>query len=294
MSYALDAAVIMMVLISAAVGYYRGFVRCAIKMLGTLVCVVLALIASELAAKPVYDNFIADKIESGLEERLKSYDFVSVVRKSFEESGVSLDLTDEQLKTALTDSGSIPAAVSRIAEQNGAGSESAQKLEEEMKDFLDNEFAFKTLERLGIDDAGELSKNLKLSDGMKYDIVRTMADGDSSAGAEYITSALIEPLALILLRCVLFIIILIIAESVLAIVFAIAGVFDKIPVANGLNRFFGLVCGLVKAAIYLALIGFACSAAVKAAGSAAGINKLNIEIIDKTYIFRYIFYLFYS
>lgn len=80
----------------------------------------------------------------------------------------------------------------------------------------------------------------------------------------------------------------------LAIIFAIAGVFDRIPVANGINRFFGLLAGMAKGTLYLLLIGFICSAVVSAGGDNSDIFPLNTELINKTYIFRYIFYIFYK
>lgn len=63
MAFALDIGVIFIFTVSAAIGYCRGFARYALKMLGTIVCVVLALISADLLSKPVYERFVEPRIE---------------------------------------------------------------------------------------------------------------------------------------------------------------------------------------------------------------------------------------
>lgn len=288
MAFALDTAVILIFTLSAVIGYCRGFIRYALKMLGTIVCVIIALIAAELLSGPVYERFAAPKIETAISEKLKDFSIEDSVRDFLKNNGCEAELSDEQLREALTDSGSIPQAVAKAAEESGLDSAQAEQIEKKMNEFLEGGFVSEVCAELGIEETDE-----DLSKGFVYDTVRALADEDKTAGAEYLTGT-VAPLGTSVVKYILFIIILIAAESVLAIIFAVAGVFDRIPVANGINRFFGLLAGMAKGSLYLLLIGFICSAVVSAGGDNSDIFPLNTELINKTYIFRYIFYIFYK
>lgn len=288
MAFALDTAVILIFTLSAVIGYCRGFIRYALKMLGTIVCVIIALIAAELLSGPVYERFAATKIEAAISEKLEDFSIEDSVRDFLKQNGCEAEISDEQLREALTDSGSIPQAVAKAAEESGLDSAQAEQIENKMNEFFEGGFVSEVCAELGIEETDE-----DLSKGFVYDTVRALADEDKTVGAEYLTGTA-APLGTSVVKYILFIIILIAAESVLAIIFAIAGVFDRIPVANGINRFFGLLAGMAKGTLYLLLIGFICSAVVSAGGDNPDIFPLNTELINKTYIFRYIFYIFYK
>ncbi|WP_124098055.1 CvpA family protein [Ruminococcus sp. Marseille-P6503] len=290
MAFALDIGVIFIFTVSAAIGYCRGFARYALKMLGTIVCVVLAFIASDLLSTPVYESFVQPRIEQKISEDLEKFSIEDTVRDYLEKNGLETKLSDEQLREALSGSGSIPQSVARAAEDGGADEAQAKRIEEELDSFFEDGFAREVCKRLGIENTDEMSG---LSKGFVYDTVRALASGDSSEGAGYIAETA-APLIRTVVKYILFVIILIAAESVLAIIFAVAGIFDRIPAANGINRFLGLLAGMIKGALYILLIGFICSAVIRISGDYPGHFPLNTELINKTYIFRYIFYIFYK
>lgn len=287
MAFALDAAVVLIITLCAVIGYVRGFIRYAIKMLGTVVCVILALIISEIAARPIYERFVEPSLQSAVEQRLKDFDINKVIRNELKNIGLEGEITDEQLSTALSDSGSISSSLSDVARQNGADDASAEKVENELEKFFSGGFVEDICAQTN---AGGL-KGLNLSDGMIYDLVRSLASDDGAKnGAEYITGNIVDPAAVTIVRWVLFVIILLAAESVLSIVFAIARVFDKLPAVTGVNRFFGMLLGIAKGLLYIFIIAAAVSAMVSI--NEAGDLGLDVSFVDRTYIFRYIYALF--
>ncbi len=290
MAFALDIGVIFIFTVSAAIGYCRGFARYALKMLGTIVCVVLALISADLLSKPVYERFVEPRIEQKISEDLEKFSVEDTVRNYLEKNGCKTELSDDQLREALSDSGSIPQAVARAAENGGADSAQTKRIEEELDSFFENGFVQEVCRGLGIENPDEA---MEYSKGFVYDTVRALASENKSEGAGYITETA-APLVQTVVKYILFVIILIAAESVLAIIFAVAGIFDRIPAANGINRFLGLLAGMAKGALYLLLIGFICSVVIGLSEDYPGHFPLNTELINKTYIFRYIFYIFYK
>ena len=84
----------------------------------------------------------------------------------------------------------------------------------------------------------------------------------------------------------------ILVSIVVRILFSIAGILNHVPVANGFNRFLGMITGLIKGGLYLVIIAFGLAVLVEAAGDS--FNSFNTKIIDETFLFRHLFYLFYD
>ena len=63
MSIALDVMVFAIVIVTSIIGYMTGFMRYIIKLLGKVACVLAAMIISDMAAPPVYNNIIAPRVE---------------------------------------------------------------------------------------------------------------------------------------------------------------------------------------------------------------------------------------
>ncbi len=290
MAFALDIAVIFIFTASAAIGYCRGFARYALKMLGTIVCVIVAFVLADILSEPIYERFVEPRVVERISEELEGFSVEDTVREYLQQNGIETELTDEQLKEALTYDGDISQAVASAAENGGADSGEISRIEEQLDSFFESGFVQEVCRQLGIENSDEATE---FSKGFAYDTVRALASDDESEGAGYIAGA-VSPLIVTIVKYILFIIILIAAESVLAIIFTIAGVFDRIPVANGFNRLLGLLAGMAKGALYLLLIAFICSVVIELSEDYPGRFPLNIELINDTYIFRYIFYIFYK
>lgn len=289
MALAFDLGTVAVILAAAASGYYRGFAKCAVKLLGTVVCILLALIVSDLAAAAAYESFVAPRVESAVKEKLDGFDVTHYIKTELEKAGYETGLTDAQLREALCGSGDIPTSVAKAAQNGGRSAEEAEKIKSELDDMLSVDFVADICGKMEVDEPEKLAEYMDMSDGKIYDAVRALAsENGSQKAAEYITDNILEPFVVTSVRWVLFIIILIAAESVLSIVMAIAGAFNHIPVAGGVNRFFGLLLGAVKGLLYVLL-----AAVILAAFTAlenAGQNVMNVDFIDDTHIFKYTYY----
>ena len=94
MSIALDVMVFAIIAVTAFIGYKRGFIRYMIKMLGTVACVIVALIVSDMASGPVYNNIVAPRIESSFNGRLQDFDITQEIRAALKEMGTDIPLDE--------------------------------------------------------------------------------------------------------------------------------------------------------------------------------------------------------
>ncbi len=284
MAVIIDVLTALVIIVCGAIGFSRGFVKYAIKMLGTLVCIMTALIVSSLTAQPVYEKFIQPKIESTIEQRLEGFDIVSEVENGLNGLGYDVEIPQEQLKEALSDSGNISTAIAQVASENGADSQTCENLQSDLEVFFGKDLTGELCKKIGITDGDEVAESLNLTGGEVYDLIRAFSSEQGiSSASEYIVGNLMEYFMITVTRYVLFVIILIVAESVLAIIFAIAGVFDHIPAVNGVNRFFGLVLGLAKGVLYILLASLIISQ-IRSCAEAGSIS-VNFSFIDSSSVF---------
>lgn len=288
MSFALDIAVVAIIVICSAIGFARGFVRYLIKFLGTLTCVIVSLVISEMAAPTVYNDIVAPRMQSALEREFQNFDIAHEMREALEKRGTDIGLSDEEFRQALSDSGSIPAAMEKAAEKSGQSKEQAAELRERTKDFFDRDFGSALFEQAGFRNYEELGQRLDISAGKAYDLVRAFAAGeDNSRGIEYIVRNVIDDMMITIIRFALFIIILILSEALLAVIFMIAGALDHLPAVSGANRAAGLLLGAVKGSLYVLLAGWICAKIVQSG------SLVSAKTFEESFVFRYAFRLFY-
>ncbi|MBR4555028.1 MAG: CvpA family protein [Ruminococcus sp.] len=262
MSIALDVMVFAIIAVTAFIGYKRGFIRYMIKMLGTIACVIVALIVSDMASGPVYNNIVAPRIESSFNGRLQDFDIAQEIRAALKEMGTDIPLDDKQFRKVLSDAGSIPAALERTLLSAGADPKNAASLKEKVESFFDKDFVREAAEAAGFDDHEGIGERLELTAGKAYDLVRAFAK-DNKEGIHYLVYNILDGILTTFIRYVLFAVILIICEIILALVFRIAGVLDHLPAVSGTNRVLGLAAGVLKGVLYVGLIAAICSAVVK-------------------------------
>ncbi len=70
MQYILDAIVLIILVVTIAVGYHRGFLRSFVQFVGCIAAFVLALSLSAPAASLTFNNFLAEGVETKLTEAL--------------------------------------------------------------------------------------------------------------------------------------------------------------------------------------------------------------------------------
>ncbi len=289
MSIGLDVLAVVIVIIAAIVGYKRGFIRSVIRLLGTAACVIVALIVSDMLASPTYNKIVAPRLESALLGRLENFDITTEIKSALNEAGADIPLDNKQLKKALTDAGSIPAAFERAVLSAGGTQSQAEKLRQEAQDFLDNDLGKTIAKRAGVKDHESVGERLQLSAGKVYDIVRAFAAGDdNSKGVHYLVYDVFDGLFTTIIRYILFTVLLLLLELIVSIIFRLAKVFDHLPLVSGANNTLGLVFGILKGMLYVGLIAAICAAIAKSD------TVIDTKVFDDSHIFRIFFNLFYK
>ena len=128
-----------------------------------------------------------------------------------------------------------------------------------------------------------------MSSGKVYDLVRAFASGeDNTSGVKYLVNNVIDGMMTTLIRFILFAIIFIICEAIVAVVFIVAGVLDHLPMVDGINKTGGLILGILKGVLYIFLLAAICSAFVKSG------SYVTADEVEETIVFKYFFSVFYK
>ncbi len=292
MALLLDAAVVLIIIVTSVIGYLRGFVRYVICMLGTLAAVIISVFLSSALTEPVYDRYCSEPVSAAIEETLESVDVTSYVRQELDEQGAGGYLDDAELKRALSAGGDLSENISGMLSDKGADSETCQQIKEQFSYFFDNELTDKVREQYQKSGLNESIGDIEISAEQLQECVAMLCSDDKAQAAEYIEEKAAKPVICGFLKIALFIVLFIALELILKLILFISGVFTKLPELNAANRFAGLLLGAVKGILYAALIAFMLCILVNATYDS--LPQFNSEIADSTYIFKYFFDFFYK
>lgn len=292
MALLLDAAVVLIIIVTSVTGYLRGFIRYVICMLGTLTAVLIGIFLSSALTEPVYNRYCREPVSAAIEETLESVDVMSYVRQELDEQGAGGYLNDDELKRALSAGGDLAENISGMLSDKGADSETCLQIKEQFSYFFDNELTDKVREQYKNSGLDEAVGDIELSAEQLQECVTMLCSDDKAQAADYLEENAVKPVICGVLRIVLFFVLFIAAELILKLILFISGVFTKLPELNAANRFGGLLLGAVKGILYVALIAFMLCILVNATYDS--LPQFNSQIADRTYIFRYFFDYFYK
>lgn len=292
MALLLDAAVVLIIIVTSVTGYLRGFIRYVICMLGTLAAVLIGVFLSSALTEPVYNRYCREPVSAAIEGTLESVDVMSYVRQELDEQGAGGYLNDDELKRALSAGGDLAENISGMLSDKGADSETCGQIKEQFSYFFDNELTDKVREQYKNSGLDEAVGDIELSAEQLQECVTMLCSDDKAQAADYLEENAVKPVICGVLRIVLFIVLFVAAELILKLILFISGVFTKLPELNAANRFGGLLLGAVKGTLYVALIAFMLCILVNATYDS--LPQFNSQIADRTYIFRYFFDYFYK
>ncbi|MDO5124883.1 MAG: CvpA family protein [Ruminococcus sp.] len=292
MVWILDCAVIIILILTALVGYKKGFVKYIISSIGTITAIIIAFLVADMIAPTVYDQWVRSHVRDYVEEKIERFDVTDVVAQEMKKCGYDVEISDNELANALRSDGDISAKIGELAEKKGESSSLAKELKSDMEKFFETRF-HGTFNRFfsGID-TQKLGNGIQNTKNQAYDIVRSLAADDKQLGAKYIEDKIVRPFGLVIVKIILTIVLFVLLSIVVKILLNITNVFYHIPLVNGVNRFFGFIAGLAKGGLYLLIIAFAIALIIESCGDS--FDMINTKIIDKTYLFRHLFYLFYD
>ncbi len=278
----LDVLVVAVLAITTINGYNKGFVRYILGTLGAVAVIVISFLVTDIFANEIYESFVQPPVTDYIAEKIEKISVSEMLKEDMAEVGFEIDISDDRLNEMLASDGDISKEISKEA-----NSEDARELEKELNIFFEKRFPNSLNNIFGKIDFSKIGEKAEYSRNMSYDTVRALAKGDTEIGAMYLEQNLVRPFAMALVNILMFILLYVVLSIVLRIVLGVTGVLDYIPLANGLNKFLGIMAGLLKGFIYLALIAGALGFVIEATGDT--IINTDREIIEKTILFKYIF-----
>ena len=81
MAYVVDGVVILILVIAAIIGYHRGFLQSLVQVVGCVAALVLAVTLSSPIATYVFDNWLAEGVETHLAETIEETVETTVVEQ---------------------------------------------------------------------------------------------------------------------------------------------------------------------------------------------------------------------
>ena len=88
MTVLLDAAVVIIFVITCITGYVMGFFKYAALMLKSVAALIVAVCAALMLAAPAYNAFARDKAVSRIESKIEKFDIVSIMESDLRKRGL--------------------------------------------------------------------------------------------------------------------------------------------------------------------------------------------------------------
>lgn len=286
-SIVIDVIVLVLLVLFSVIGYKKGFLKYFFGGLGTIFVIVAAYFSTGIIAPVVYDHYLQPRVVDHIDEKIKDTSVEDIVSEKLRESGYNLNLSESQINSLLRSDGDISAELSNAVHSAGNGNISTASIEQNMNSFFENEFVGKLGKLFSDFDVTKLTSALGYNKNMAYDTARAMAGGNTKLGAQYLEKNLVRPYAMAVVKIVVFILLCIILTIVVRLIIKATSIMDHVPVANGINKVLGLLLGAAKALVFLAIFAYVSEIIIDATGDS--LNKLNTAIIDKTYLFKYVY-----
>lgn len=296
MSVLLDVIVVVLFIVTCVTGYVMGFFKYAALMLKTVATLLIAAAAAFILAAPAYNAVAQDKVVNAIESSVEKIDVAQKVNSELRKRGLPQTVSNEELRSVLLADGDVVKNLDGVMAQKGVDPETREKVRQEFEDYLDHEFLGQIVSMSQSKEDGTDGSIVRTGLENKREelikFVRMLLMSDKHKAAQEIESTYVRPVGEKIAGGIIFLIASILVSVILLIVIKLAGILSKVKVVSAANSFGGLMLGVFKGALYAAVIAYVLCAIVNA--SKNQMDKLNTDIIDKTYIFKYFFNFFYK
>lgn len=296
MSVLLDVIVVVLFIVTCVTGYVMGFFKYAALMLKTVATLLIAAAAAFILAAPAYNAVAQDKVVNAIESSVEKIDVAQKVNSELRKRGLPQTVSNEELRSVLLADGDVVKNLDGVMAQKRVDPETREKVRQEFEDYLDHELLGQIVSMSQSKEDGTDGSIVRTGLENKREelikFVRMLLMSDKHKAAQEIESTYVRPVGEKIAGGIIFLIAGILVSVILLIVIKLAGILSKVKVVSAANSFGGLMLGVFKGALYAAVIAYVLCAIVNA--SKNQMDKLNTDIIDKTYIFKYFFNFFYK
>ena len=291
MSVLLDVIVVVLFIVTCVTGYVMGFFKYAALMLKTVATLLIAAAAAFILAAPAYNAVAQDKVVNAIESSVEKIDVAQKVNSELRKRGLPQTVSNEELRSVLLADGDVVKNLDGVMAQKGVDPGTREKVRQEFEDYLDHELLGQIVSMSQSKEDGTDGSIVRTGLENKREelikFVRMLLMSDKHKAAQEIESTYVRPVGEKIAGGIIFLIASILVSVILLIVIKLAGILSKVKVVSAANSFGGLMLGVFKGALYAAVIAYVLCAIVNA--SKNQMDKLNTDIIDKTYIFKYFF-----
>ena len=294
MAILLDAAVVIIFVVTCITGYVMGFFKYAAMMLRTVATIIIAGLIAFSFATPAYNAFARDKAVKSIEEKIEKIDIVSIMETDLRKKGLPLKVTNDDLREVVLADGDVVKNMRSMMGNKGVDTAVVNKVIGDFENYLDNELFGKILKLTSDTQNGKNSfMNIGLENERKelVKFVKLLIPTDKHAAAMKIEENYVRPFGKLIAGAIVFVIAAVIVFAALIVVIKITDLLSKIKVVSAANSFGGLGLGVLKGIAYVLVIAYVLSLIVEESKDQLG--KLNTTIIDNTYLFKYFFRIFY-
>lgn len=273
-----DAVAALIIVICAAAGANKGFVKMMVMFLGYIICFAAALFISRSAAPMLYDSYLKEPITTAVEKEITeaSETIKEKIRSIIAEYGYNADnseIDDFIDRVNSTENGDIADEILKYIPENSKTGLTKEEINVKLKELTD--IVVPRILPSADEDMGDKQ------------LLRSVL-GEPSEAAAYIEENFIRYEAVYLLRSLLFFVIFGAAMTIVRRLSRASSAVKKIPLVGTANTVLGGAAGLIEAGLYIALITALLRIIIGLSGNI--IPFVNTETIDNTVFYRYIYY----
>ena len=284
-----DALALGILLVAMYFGGRRGLMKSVVTVVLTVAVIVVSWFGAEIASPIIYDNLLKDKIVAGLDNTTESADPAQTTHDAINDADLGVEIPDSEITRLLGIDGDFFANLTTELKKNGA-SDDAEKIQTEMKESVTEKMLTTLLDGLAAPETvADILETLQGTTDSINGVLDMFISGDKSATAQVFEETVLGPAIKGILRVLIFVLLLIVLKLITN---PIAGLFkfvNEIPIIGPVNKLFGGVLGIVEGAVIVIIVALLVRLTVFL--SEGSLMFLNIDTIDKTYLFKYFYYM---
>ncbi len=284
-----DILVIGVLLVAMYLGGKKGLLKSIVSVVLTIVVIITSWICSEITAPIIYDSLIKDKIEAGLSNTTESASPAQTTHEAISDADLGVEIPDSEINRLLGVDGDFFENLTAELKKNGASDEAAD-IENQMKESVTEKMLATLLDGwVAPETVAEILETLQGTTDSIGDVLDVFISGDMTATAQKFEETVLAPVIKGILRVLVFVVLLIILKLIANPIANLFKFVNNIPIIGPVNKLFGGLLGILEGAVIV--IALALIVRLTVFLSEGSLMFLNIDTIDKTFIFKYFYYL---
>ncbi len=269
-------------------GAKKGFIKTLLMLAGYVIALVGAFFISTAATPIVYDTCLKAPLEQTIGDSLKNIDVKKQINDLIKKQNPNVSIPEADVDKIIKNGGDLSTGFAQYAKQHGSPASEAD-LKKQFGDALNVDSVLSGIkDKLPAPIYQQVSTYLTGTQDSLTKVIQALNDPTSKQSSQTLTDIAIKPLALLVLRLGILIIVFTILMFVVRFLSRlISKSFKGVPVIGPLNTFLGGVFGLIQGIIIIVILAVILKIVVGLTSNE--LMVINQPTIDKTFIFKHIF-----